>query len=151
MSLRAFWQSVKSIVAPTEVLTSVILIVLVMGFAFVYFGARPSAKAPGAATAVQTRLTSVAQPSAAASPQPDATSQASSDSGLGSILRAASTATHRGSKPGASATATASSSAASNPSPTDSASAAPTASPTDTATPSPSPTDSATPSPSPTA
>jgi len=147
MSLRAFWSSVKSIFAPTEVLTSVILIALVMGFAFVYFGARPSTKAPTAATAAETLLTSVAQPSAAASPQPSTTGQASAGSGLGSILRAASTATHRGSRPTGSPMATASSSASSSPLPSDYASA----SPSGTTTPSPSPTDSATPSPSPTA
>src|SRR2546421_5845506 len=135
MSLRAFWPSVKSIFAPTEVVTSVILIVLVIGFAFVYFGARPSPKAPRATTAAETQVTTVPQASAAASPQPSTTGQAATGAGLGSILRAASTATHRSTGPTGSPTASASSSVSSNPSPSDSPNASPTHSPTDRTTP----------------
>jgi hypothetical protein len=142
---KGLWLSIKSIFAPTEVAASLVLIVLVIGFAMVYFGARRASPHP-------TRPTSVAvfdaSPSPDAtpspSPEPSPVTQPATLNGLGSVIRAAITTTRR---PGPTGTTPPGSPSAS-PSPTDAPT--PTPSPTDIPTPTPSPTDLPTPTPVPT-
>src|SRR6202035_5752041 len=106
----------------------------------VYFGVRrPSATNPAPVTAIETPTQQVS-PSPSAARDPVATP--TPNNGLGAVIRAVSTATHkRGS------VITTPASVLPSPSPTDSATPTPT--PTDTQTPTPTPTDTSTPAPTP--
>ena len=118
------WLSIKSIFAPTEVAASLALIVLVILFTLVYFGARhrPNAASPSVAVSQASPLPDVS-PSPTADRSPVA--QPATRNGLGTVIRAALATTHRRA-PGA-------------PTPAGSAS------PTDAGSPSPSPSPSSIP------
>jgi len=144
---KGLWLAIKSIFAPTEVATSLALIVLVMVFALVYFGARHRPSAATHSSPAVVSETSPAPDQVSPSPSADRSPLASraTDNGLGTVIRAALAATHRRG-PGVTPSPV---------SPTTSptgggVSPTPSAIPTDTATPTPSPTDIPTPTPSPT-
>jgi hypothetical protein len=144
---RPIWLSAKSIFAPTEVAASLALIALVIGFALVYMGASPQR-----AVFTYSSPITVSEPTApvqllpGASAEPSAVAQPAS-SGLGTILRALSKASHpRPSATGRSSPMPSPTDIAISPSPSDTPTPMPTASdiptPTPTETPPiPGPTD----------
>ena len=152
------WLSIKSIFAPTEVAASLALIVLVIVFTLVYFGARHQPNAATHSTAVAGNDTSPA-PDVSPSPSADRSpvAQPATDNGLGAVIRAALVTAHRrgsGTTPtpvSPTDTATPSPSDTTTPTPTDTPTPTPsdTSTPTPTATPVPIPTDTATPPPTP--
>ena len=155
---KGLWLSIKSIFAPTEVAASLALIVLVVGFAVVYFGARhkslhPPPPAPVAVFDASPTPDLTPNPS----PAPGPLGQPATTNGLDSVIRAVITATHRPGPAGPAALGSPGASASPidtatppAPSPTDNPTPLPIPSPTDLPTPVPIPpvTDSPSPSPS---
>jgi hypothetical protein len=143
---KGLWLSIKSIFAPSEVAASLALIVLVVGFAVVYFGLRHPSPHPTRPAPVAV-LDASPTPDVTPSPSPSASpaAQPATLNGLGSVIRAVITATHRRAPVGP----TAPGSPSPTPGPTDTGTPTPTPSPSDSPTPLPlpSPTDLPTPAP----
>lgn len=140
------WLSIKSIFAPTEVAASLALIVLVILFTLVYFGARhrPNAASPSVAVSQASPLPDMSpSPSADRSP----VAQPATGNGLGTVIRAALATTHRRGSGVPTPAVSASPTDAGSPSPTPSTTDTPTPSPADTPTPTPTPASTPTPSP----
>jgi len=147
---KGLWLSLKSIFAPSEVAASLALIVLVIGFAVVYFGLRHPSPRPTTPARVAV-LDASPTPDLTPSPSPSASPAArpATLNGLGTVIRAVITATHRRGPVGPAAPG----SPTPTPGATDTGIPTPTPSPSDSPTPFPlpSPTDVPTPVPVPTA